>query len=89
MPHTDVPQRELRGLTPRDTTQHYASERVTAFQTDGHQLSTRLQIRRSLEGHVVRPEGIRNFSLSYSQAWTVIFNTKNREKESLNQGDSN
>ena len=73
MPPTDVPQRELRGLTPRDTTQHYASERVTAFQTDGHQPPTRLQIRRSLEGHVFRPEGIRNFSLSYFQAWTVQF----------------
>uniref|UniRef100_A0A2N9GA07 Uncharacterized protein n=1 Tax=Fagus sylvatica TaxID=28930 RepID=A0A2N9GA07_FAGSY len=56
MPHTDVPQRELRGLTPHDTTQHYASERVTAFQMEGHQLTTCLQIRRTLEGHVVRPE---------------------------------
>uniref|UniRef100_A0A2N9GU89 RNase H type-1 domain-containing protein n=1 Tax=Fagus sylvatica TaxID=28930 RepID=A0A2N9GU89_FAGSY len=57
MPRTDVPQRELRGLTPHDITQHYASERVTAFQMEGHQLTTCLQIRRILEGHVVRPEG--------------------------------
>uniref|UniRef100_A0A2N9GJ57 RNA-directed DNA polymerase n=1 Tax=Fagus sylvatica TaxID=28930 RepID=A0A2N9GJ57_FAGSY len=35
MPRTDVPQRELRGLTPHDITQHYASERVTAFQNGG------------------------------------------------------
>jgi hypothetical protein len=67
MPRTDVPQRELRGLTPHDITQHYASRRVTAFQMEGHQLTTCLQIRRILEGHVVRPEGIRNSSLSYSQ----------------------
>uniref|UniRef100_A0A2N9GXI9 Uncharacterized protein n=1 Tax=Fagus sylvatica TaxID=28930 RepID=A0A2N9GXI9_FAGSY len=58
MPRTDVPQRELRGLTPHDITQHYASERVTAFQMEGHQLTTCLQIRRILEGHVVRPEGL-------------------------------
>ena len=85
---TDVSQRELKGLTSRDTTQHYASERVTAFQTEGHQLTTCLQIRRSLEGHVVRPEGIRNFSLSYSQAWTVISILKKQRKESLNKKDS-
>uniref|UniRef100_A0A2N9G5D9 Transposase (putative) gypsy type domain-containing protein n=1 Tax=Fagus sylvatica TaxID=28930 RepID=A0A2N9G5D9_FAGSY len=58
MPRTDVPQRELRGLTPHDITQHYASEWVTAFQMEGHQLTTCLQIRRILEGHVVRPEGL-------------------------------
>uniref|UniRef100_A0A2N9FT79 Uncharacterized protein n=1 Tax=Fagus sylvatica TaxID=28930 RepID=A0A2N9FT79_FAGSY len=58
MPRTDVPQRELRGLTPHDITQHYASERVTAFQMEGHQLTTCLPIRRILEGHVVGPEGI-------------------------------
>ena len=80
MSRTDVPQRELRGLTPRDTTQHYASEKVTAFQTEGHQLTTCLQIRRSLEGHVVRPEGIRNSFLSYSRPWTVIAILKNTEK---------
>uniref|UniRef100_A0A2N9HJS8 RNA-directed DNA polymerase n=1 Tax=Fagus sylvatica TaxID=28930 RepID=A0A2N9HJS8_FAGSY len=56
MPRTDVPQRELRGLTPHDITQHYASERVTAFQMEGHQLTTCLPIRRILEGHVVGPE---------------------------------
>uniref|UniRef100_A0A2N9F1B5 Uncharacterized protein n=1 Tax=Fagus sylvatica TaxID=28930 RepID=A0A2N9F1B5_FAGSY len=67
MPRTDVPQRELRGLTPHDITQHYASEWVTAFQMEGHQLTTCLPIRRILEGHVVRPEGIRNSSLSYSR----------------------
>jgi hypothetical protein len=67
MPRTDVPQRELRGLTPHDITQHYASERVTAFQMEGHQLTTCLPIRWILEGHVVGPEGIRNSSLSYSQ----------------------
>uniref|UniRef100_A0A2N9EKU0 Uncharacterized protein n=1 Tax=Fagus sylvatica TaxID=28930 RepID=A0A2N9EKU0_FAGSY len=59
MPRTDVPQRELRGLTPHDITQHYASRRVTAFQMEGHQLTTCLQIRRILEGHVVRPEELR------------------------------
>uniref|UniRef100_A0A2N9J520 Uncharacterized protein n=1 Tax=Fagus sylvatica TaxID=28930 RepID=A0A2N9J520_FAGSY len=58
MPRTDVPQRELRGLTPHDITQHYATEWVTAFQMEGHQLTTCLQIRRILEGHVVRPEGL-------------------------------
>ena len=88
MSRTDVPQRELRGLTPRNTTQHYASESVTAFQTEGHQLTTCLQIRRSLEGHVVWPEGIRNSSLSYSQAWTVIVILKKHRKESLNKRDS-
>uniref|UniRef100_A0A2N9F8C1 Protein kinase domain-containing protein n=1 Tax=Fagus sylvatica TaxID=28930 RepID=A0A2N9F8C1_FAGSY len=59
MPRTDVPQHELRGLTPHDITQHYASEWVTAFQMEGHQLTTCLQIRRILEGHVVRPEELR------------------------------
>uniref|UniRef100_A0A2N9ERL6 Reverse transcriptase n=1 Tax=Fagus sylvatica TaxID=28930 RepID=A0A2N9ERL6_FAGSY len=58
MPRTDVPQRKLRGLTPHDITQHYASERVTAFQMEGHQLTTCLPIRRILEGHVVGPEGL-------------------------------
>ena len=81
MSRTGVLQRELRGLKPRDPTQHYAPERVMAFQTEGHQLTTCLQIWRSLEGHVVWPEGIRNYSLSYSQAWTVIGILKNTERE--------
>uniref|UniRef100_A0A2N9GFR2 Uncharacterized protein n=1 Tax=Fagus sylvatica TaxID=28930 RepID=A0A2N9GFR2_FAGSY len=34
MSRTGVLQREFRGLKPRDSTQHYAPERVTAFQTE-------------------------------------------------------
>ena len=41
---TGVLQREYRGLKPRDSTQHYAPERVTAFQMEGHQLTTCSQI---------------------------------------------
>ena len=73
---TGVLQREYRGLRPRDFTQHHTPERVTTFQTKGHQLTTCPQIWRSLEGHMVWSEGIKSYSLSDSQVWIVHYNTK-------------